>query len=70
MQGISQKDRLQPSLFDRLSGEDGRVFSEQRFRDSVKRDLAWLLNTSNFGSVQDLSRHPEVASSVVNFGLP
>ena len=41
MQGISQKDRLQPSLFDRLEGEDGRMFSEQRFRDSVKRDLAW-----------------------------
>jgi type VI secretion system protein ImpF len=70
MQGISQKDRLQPSLLDRLAGEDGRYYTDQRFRESVKRDLAWLLNTSNFASVRDLSNHPEVAKSVVNFGLP
>ena len=71
MAGISQKERLQPSLLDRLrSDEDDRGFSEQRLRESVKRDLAWLFNTTNFASVQDLSEYPEVARSVINFGLP
>jgi type VI secretion system protein ImpF len=71
MAGISQKERLQPSLLDRLrSDDDERGFSEQRLRESVKRDLAWLFNTTNFESVHDLSAYPEVARSVVNFGLP
>jgi type VI secretion system protein ImpF len=71
MAGISPRDRLQPSLLDRLrSDADERGYSEARLRESVKRDLAWLFNTSNFASVQDLSAHPGVARSVVNFGLP
>lgn len=72
MPGLSQKDRLLPSLLDRLRGrEDDRgLFSEHRLRESVKRDLAWLLNTTNFEAVQDLSQHPEVARSVLNYGLP
>ena len=36
----------------------------------MKRDLAWLFNTTNFEVVQDLSEYPEVKRSVVNFGLP
>ena len=72
MPGLSQRDRLLPSLLDRLRGrEDDRgLFSEHRLRESVKRDLAWLLNTTNFEATQDLSGHPEVARSVINFGMP
>jgi type VI secretion system protein ImpF len=72
MPGLSQKDRLLPSLLDRLRGreEERALYSEHRLRESVKRDLAWLFNTTNFETVQDLSAHPEVARSVLNFGLP
>jgi type VI secretion system protein ImpF len=72
-------ERLQPSLLDRLTDEepdkvresgDKRVLSSQRLRESVRRDLAWLLNTTNLGSVQDLSEYPEVERSTLNFGIP
>lgn len=71
MAGLLQKDRLQPSLLDRLrNDDDDRGFTENKLRECVKRDLAWLFNTTNFASVQDLTNYPEVARSVVNFGLP
>jgi type VI secretion system protein ImpF len=71
MAAISRRERLQPSLLDRLSGdEDEAGFSEQRLRESVKRDLTWLFNTTNLGAVLDLSRHPRAAHSVLNYGLP
>jgi len=71
MAGISQRERLQPSLLDRLAGEEDEVgFSEQRLREAVKRDLTWLFNTTNLESVLDLARHPLAARSVLNYGLP
>lgn len=72
MPGLSQKDRLLPSLLDRLRAreDDRALYSENRLRESVKRDLAWLFNTTSLEAVQDLSGHPEVARSVLNFGLP
>lgn len=79
MAELTHKERLQPSLLDRLTDHEPdksqetreqRVFSVNRLRESVLRDLAWLLNTANLASIQDLSGHPEVASSVVNFGIP
>jgi type VI secretion system protein ImpF len=36
----------------------------------VRRDLSWLLNTSNLASVRDLEDYPEVERSTVNFGIP
>jgi type VI secretion system protein ImpF len=37
----------------------------------VIRDLGWLLNTDNLeSSRQDLSEYPEVARSVLNYGIP
>jgi type VI secretion system protein ImpF len=72
-------ERLQPSLLDRLTDEepdkvresaDKRVLSSQRLRESVRRDLAWLLNTTSLASVQDLSDYPEVERSTLNFGIP
>ena len=43
--------------------------SEQELRAFVLRDLAALLGATSLDSVIDLDSYPEVASSVVNFGL-
>jgi type VI secretion system protein ImpF len=76
---LTPKERLQPSLLDRLmdnepdktqESREQRVFSLTRLRDAALRDLAWLLNTTNLAAGQDLSAYPEVTSSVLNFGLP
>jgi type VI secretion system protein ImpF len=79
MAELTQKERLQPSLLDRLTDEnpnerresrDKHVISPARLRECVRRDLSWLLNTSNLASVQDLDEHPQVARSVLNYGMP
>ncbi|MFZ1389898.1 MAG: type VI secretion system baseplate subunit TssE [Thiolinea sp.] len=44
--------------------------SLQSIRDCVKRDLAWLLNSRNLCMDEELSAYPEIASSVLNYGLP
>lgn len=44
-------------------------FNEAALRSTVLRELNWLLNTTNFQAVQDLTDVPEVATSVINFGL-
>ena len=76
---LTHKERLQPSLLDRLTdlepektqeSREQRVFALTRLRESVLRDLAWLLNTTNLAAAQDLGRYPQVASSVLNFGMP
>jgi type VI secretion system protein ImpF len=79
MPELTTKERLQPSLLDRLAddepekrqeGQDKRVLSPSRLRESVRRDLTWLFNTPNLGAIQDLSDYPEVERSTVNFGIP
>ena len=79
MAELIPSERLQPSLLDRLTDEEPeqlqesgekRVLSWQRLRDSVRRDLASLLNTANLESVRDLSEYPEVERSTLNFGIP
>lgn len=76
---MAQQDRLQPSLLDRLTDDepqekqesrDKRVMSLRKLREAVIRDLTWLLNTSDFTSVEDLTDYPEVAGSVINYGMP
>lgn len=76
---LTHKERLQPSLLDRLTDHEPeksqepreqRVFSVARLRESVLRDLAWLLNTTNLAAAQDLEPYPEVAASVLNYGIP
>lgn len=47
-----------------------QVISMRRLRECVQRDLSWLLNTSNLAVVQNLERHPFVARSVLNYGMP
>jgi type VI secretion system protein ImpF len=75
----SLKDRLQPSLLDRLTdlrpdkkseSSSQQVLSQKQFKDAVIRDLGWLLNSVSMDSVFDLSAYPEVEHSVLNYGLP
>lgn len=79
MPELTYKERLQPSLLDRLTDDEPdqqlesrekRVLSPSRLRDSVLRDLASLFNTTNLATLEDLSEYPETARSVLNFGLP
>ncbi len=79
MADLTQKDRLQPSLLDRLTDNEperkletreARVLSPARLRDCVRRDLAWLLNTTHLHATQELTEHPLVERSVLNFGMP
>lgn len=45
-------------------------FGEAALRATVKRDLAWLLNTTQFGARGELEHFPEVQTSVLNYGVP
>jgi type VI secretion system lysozyme-like protein len=47
-----------------------RTLSMRRLRESVLRDLLWLLSTVSFDTRQDLTAWPAVARSVLNYGLP
>jgi len=75
---LTQKERLQPSLLDRLTDDEPykqdearekRVMSIHKLRKSVLRDISWLLNTDSFETVVDLTDYPEVAKSVLNYGI-
>ncbi len=79
MAELTNRERLQPSLLDRLADDDpknpresreSRVLSVERLRMCVLRDLKWLLNSENMNSSFDLEDYPEVAKSVLNFGRP
>lgn len=79
MAELLHSERLQPSLLDRLTDEapenrtearEQRVMSLRQLRQSVLRDLSWLLNTAALESMMDLSEVPHAARSVINFGSP
>ncbi len=79
MAELTQKERLQPSLLDRLTDDDRdhqqesrdkRILSPSKLRECVRRDLTWLLNTTHLAALQDLSEQPEVQRSVLNYGMP
>jgi len=79
MAELVAKERLQPSLLDRLTdaapsekaeSREQRVISYRQLRLSVLRDLSWLLNTVAFETMSDLSSAPFVARSVINYGIP
>ena len=44
--------------------------TESQLREQLTIDLNALLNTVNLGSAIDLSRHPHVERSIINYGLP
>ena len=71
-------ERLQPALLDRLTDEnptvsteprEDRVIDVRRLREIVQRDLTWLLNSNNNETRLDVEAYPNVASSVVNYGI-
>lgn len=45
-----------------------QTLSMQQLRAAVLRDLAWLLNTTNLTTTEDLL--PLTAKSTINFGIP
>lgn len=79
MAELAPRERLQPSLLDRLTDDEPdsavearerRVLSLRTLRESVLRDLAWLLNTTNLFSSTGGGNLPHLASSVINYGMP
>ena len=71
-------ERLQPSLLDRLTDlepgttketRDSRVIDMNQLREIIQRDLSWLLNTNNIENELDPKEFPNVARSVLNYGL-
>ena len=75
----SLKERLQPSMLDRLTDHNPekkkestaqQSMSQKEFKDAVIRDLGWLLNSVSLDVVVDLEPYPEVKHSVLNYGLP
>ena len=79
MSGLRGRERLQPSLLDRLTdfapnqtreGPDQQVLTMAQLRQAVLRDLAWLLNTTHLEALDDFSATPLVAESTVNYGIP
>jgi type VI secretion system protein ImpF len=61
------------SLIDRLADveqwPETRAASISMYRDSLKRDVEWLLNTRQ-PIIPELESYPSTAASVLNFGLP
>ena len=77
---LTYKERLQPSLLDRLTDDNresteesrtDRVLSPRRLRACVRRDLAWLFNTTNLACLQrEIRDYPLVEQSTLNYGVP
>ncbi len=79
MSGLKGRERLQPSLLDRLTDDapnqkrenfDQQTLSLQQLRQAVLRDLGWLLNTTNLEAVDDISGYQLAVKSTLNFGIP
>ena len=79
MSELASRERLQPSLLDRLTDDapdhkreslDQQSLSMQQLRRAVLRDLAWLLNTTNLVATDALDGAPLAAKSTINFGIP
>ena len=79
MSGLKGRERLQPSLLDRLTDDaptqkresfDQQSLSMAQVRAAVLRDLGMLLNTTNLATLTDLSEWPLAAKSTLNYGIP
>lgn len=79
MSEIASRERLQPSLLDRLTDNaseqkresfDQQTLNMAQLRQAVLRDLAWLLNSTNLATTIELKATPLTARSTVNFGIP
>lgn len=79
MAELTTRERLQPSLLDRLTDDapnervesrERRVMSMRQLRAAVLRDLEWLLNAGCRPVADEIYDFPLVARSVINFGMP
>jgi len=79
MAEMAPQERLLPFLLDRLVDEDPqsrvesrerRVISFKQFHKAILRDLTWLLNSASKAERDELEEFPEVAKSVLNYGMP
>jgi type VI secretion system protein ImpF len=73
------RDRLVPSLLDRLTDDDigtkvetrdRRLMTVPQLRSSVLRDISCLFNVARLGVDHIFDDFPEVKRSVLNYGLP
>jgi type VI secretion system protein ImpF len=76
---IWARDRLQPTLLDRLTDHHPErasdtaaelVISRRQLRHIIMRDLGWLLNATQMESDVDFTFYPHAQQSTINFGLP
>jgi len=74
-----QFPRYLPCLWDKLEDDEPlkkeeatlqRSVTPRRYREAVARDLAWLLNTPAPYQKEDLAELDEVATSIINYGIP
>ena len=79
MPSTQMRDRLLPSLLDRLTdeapalrteGRDARILTHAQLRASVLRNLSCLFNAVNHEASSSLEDYPQIRHSVLNFGLP
>lgn len=79
MADLIPRDRLLPSLLDRLTNDTpdarqeapgAKTWSPRQAHQAVVRDLAWLLNTHCRPESDNLQEFPEVARSTLNYGIP
>ena len=73
----ANRDRINPSLLDRLTDEAPGESSQRgvsvtlsELRKSVLRDLNWLFNTTQLLKPDEAEGCPHVRKSVLNYGLP
>lgn len=75
---VSSRDRMLPTLFDRLTDfepqhkretERNKSISHSALRTMILRDLQWLFNCNNNEALIDLQAFPEVRRSTVNYGI-
>ena len=79
MAELATRERLQPSLLDRLTDDapdalrepsDAQSLTMAQLRRAVLRDLAWLLNTTNLAATDGLPVEGHAARATLNFGVP
>jgi type VI secretion system protein ImpF len=73
--GLNEQDQDAQAKFSReqlrnFAIPDLRRFNERALRATVRRELSWLLNTTNLASSVDLEDYPQIRSSVLNYGVP
>lgn len=76
---ISKQPSGQVSLLDRLSDSSAHSIAETTLQRgeqpefdlemSIKRDIEWLLNSTSYSAIEDLSRWKNVEKSILNYGV-